>query len=578
MFHFRTFLFRRLDQIRLQLANPDALVWLSILAVATGILTGLIIVAFRFVLDYSQTNLLPSGKVDDYESLPSIARFLLPCAAGLLVGLLFQAMEPRNRSVGIVHVIERLQYHQGRMNWRNMVMQFVGASISIVGGHSVGREGPSVHMGGYSGSWLAQRLRLPNNSTRTLVACGSAAAIGASFNTPLAGIIFAMEVILQQYSVQGFVPVILAAVSSTYLSIHLYGEELFFTINLSKIHTENDWMLVVMLGIGIGVLSSIFNYSVLKISRATVNWQVWVRFTVAGFLMGIIAFLVPEAMGTGYDTVHQTLNAHFGLSLLIVILLAKFIASMICSGLGLPGGMIGPLMFIGSVAGAGIVSVLYNADTPFLIPEEPEVFALLGMGAMFSASLQAPLAGLTAVMELSSSADIILPAMLAIVSSNLTNKVIFHHDSIFLGILKARGLDHSANPVIQRLRMIGAASVMNRSFYQCQETISPKFATMMLNWGKQWIMIVNDDQKPQQILRALDLQSYLETHPDIEEIHLNEIPGNRLQVAPLSVRASLQEAADALKTPSVEALYLHQEQGSNVYGIITRDRIERAYQ
>lgn len=578
MFHLRTLFAKRFDQVRLQLASPDALVWLSILAVCTGLLTGLIIVAFRFILDYSQTHLLPSGTVDDYESLPDFARFVLPCAAGLLVGLLFQAMEPRNRTVGIVHVIERLQYHQGRMNWRNMMMQFLGATISIAGGHSVGREGPCVHMGGYSGSWLAQRLRLPNNSTRTLVACGSAAAIGASFNTPLAGIIFAMEVILRQYSVQGFVPVILAAVSSTYLSINLYGEELFFTVQLDKIHTENDWGFVILLGIGIGILSSLFNFAVLKVSRFTASWRVWVRFTLAGFLMGSIAWFVPQAMGTGYDTVDLTLNNTLLVDALLVILVAKFIASVVCSGLGLPGGMIGPLMFMGSVAGTSMAVGAYFSSIPWIIPESPKVYALLGMGAMFSASLQAPLAGLTAVMELSSNADIILPAMLAIVFSNLTNKVIFRHDSIFLGLLKARGLDHSDNPVMQRLHMIGAASVMNRSFYQCQETISPKFASMMLNWGKQWIMVVDQGQKPRQILRSVDLQSFLETHPDVEEIHLNEIPAQRLQVGALSVRASLQEAAAAMKAPSVEALYLHQEQGSNVYGIITRDRMDRAYQ
>lgn len=566
-----------LDPLRLRLASPDALMLLSILAVMTGLLTGLIIVAFRLTLEYVQKTLFITGKIDHFESLPEIFHFALPVVGGVLLALLFVSVEQRYRQVGVLHVIERMQYHQGRLPFMNMAMQFAGASLAILSGHSVGREGPGVHIGAYSGSWLAQRLSLPNNSTRTLVACGTAAAVGASFNTPLAGIIFAMEVILQQYTVQGFVPVILAAVSGTYLSLSFMGEDLFFTFSVSGANTAYDWPLVMLLGISIGILSALFNFLLIRLTKLSANTPVWKRFILAGLLMGCLAWWVPQTMGIGYDTVNQVLNAQLGLELMAVILLAKMLATLCCLGLGIPGGVIGPLMFIGSVAGGVLVTLAYSLDIGLLIPNEPKLYPLLGMGAMFAASLQAPLAGLTAVMELSGTTDIILPAMLAIVSASLTNKVIFRYDSLFLSQLQAKGLDHTSNPVMQRLRMIGAASIMNRSFALCEDELSLKTAENLLNRGLQWLVITDGERKPREMLRALDLQSFIESHPDAEQIVLTEIPGKRLQLASLSVRASLQEGLNRLNTQGAEALYLHREEGGSIYGVITRARLDKAY-
>ncbi|PID50528.1 MAG: chloride channel protein [Proteobacteria bacterium] len=565
------------DQLRLRLANPEAIMLMSLLAVATGVLTGLIIVAFRMLLDFAQSYLATSGQADDFESLAPSMRFILPMLGAVILGGIFHYLAPQKRQVGILHVIERMQYHQGRMPWVNMLVQFTGAALAILSGYSVGREGPNVHMGAYSGSWVAQNLELPNNSTRTLVACGTAAAIGASFNTPLAGIIFAMEVILQQYTVQGFVPIILSAVTGTYTSLAFLEGELFFQVELSTTVMGYDWSLVVLLGICIGILSALFNTLLLHITRLTSPWPVWWRFLLAGLLMGLLGWWMPQSMGIGYDTVQQVMDASLGLELLGWILLAKFMATVISLGLGMPGGVIGPLMFIGSIAGGAWVVLIYSSHIPVLIPTEPRMYPVLGMGAMFAASLQAPLAGLTAVMELAGHAGIILPGMLAIVSASLTNKVIFRHDSLFLSLLWARGLDHSSSPVMQRLRMIGAASLMNRSFHLCENMLSRETAEFLVNRNFQWLLITDSDRMPREMVRSLDVQSFMEEHPEAEKVVLTEIPGKRLQLAAISVRASLQDALDEAIKTGAEALYLHRKPGGHIYGLITRERIEKAY-
>ena len=167
--------------------------------------------------------------------------------------------------------------------------------------------------------------------------------------------------------------------------------------------------------------------------------------------------------------------------------------------------------------------------------------------------------------------------MLAIVSANLTSKVIFQHDSIFSSLLQARGLDHSSSVVMQRLRMIGAASIMNRSFALCGGSLSRASAQALLSHGPQWLVITDTERQPGEMVRSLDLQGFLETHPQVDSIQLREIPGKRLQLAALSARASLQEALDALNKSGAEALYLHREAGGHIYGVITRERVNKAW-
>ena len=194
-----------LENFRQRLASVDALPQLAFLGLVSGLLVGAVIIAFRLCIEYIQAGFLPGGITENYESLPPLMRFVLPALGGLVIGLIFHLLAGTgNIQVGVTHVLERLAYYQGHLPLRNLLLQFFGAALSIVSGHSVGREGPGIHLGAASSSLLGQWLRLPNNSIQILVACGSAAAIGASFNTPIAGVVFSMEVIMMEYTIAGF--------------------------------------------------------------------------------------------------------------------------------------------------------------------------------------------------------------------------------------------------------------------------------------------------------------------------------------------------------------------------------------
>jgi H+/Cl- antiporter ClcA len=219
-----------LQRLRHYFALGDLQLKLYILATLTGILAGAVIIAFRLLIEQSQVALLPSGQMDDFASLSWYWILLMPILGGLLVGLLFNDLDAKQRSIGVIHVIERLAYHQGRFPVANAIRQFIGSIIALASGHSVGREGPSVHLGATSGSFIAMHLDLPNNGVRLLVASGAAAAIAASFNTPIAGVIFAMEVIMMEYHIATFIPIILASLSGAVLSRLAFGESPFFGV------------------------------------------------------------------------------------------------------------------------------------------------------------------------------------------------------------------------------------------------------------------------------------------------------------------------------------------------------------
>jgi CIC family chloride channel protein len=566
-----------LDNFGLRVSSLDALPQLSMLAIPVGLLSGGVIIAFRVLVESSQGLLLPEGNIENYEGLSVGLRLLLPLAGGLVIGLIWQYLQQSTRETGVVHVMERLSYHQGKLPLRNAVAQFFGAALSIISGHSVGREGPSIHLGATSGSQIGQWLRLPNNSLRTLVACGIAAAISASFNTPLAGVIFSMEVVLMEYSVMSFAPVILSAVTATTLTRLVYGSERVFSIPGMQLESLLELPYVIIMGITLGGIAALFIHLLQRSTSLSKGWPIWVRCTLGGGIVGLIGMSVPEVMGIGYDTVNQALLGQLALSVLLIITVAKIIASAVGLGLGLPGGLIGPTIVIGALAG-GATGIIADTWLPGEIAS-PAFYALIGMCTMMGATLQAPLAALTALLELTANPHIILPGMLALIAGVLVSREVFGKESVYVVLMKARGLDYRDTPITQALRRIGVASVMERRYASLTETVDHQQALDALANEPRWILITRD-QQPFAIMPAADLAREMQEHPEETAYSLTEIPAERKDINAVDFQATLQEALEILNTQDAEALYVtrHTIPGiSRVYGVLTRDDIDRSY-
>jgi len=571
---------------RRRLSGVDALPQLAVLGLLSGLVTGTVILLFRLAIEWPLEHFLPGANSESFEELSILTRAILPFAGAVALGLLLHRLAIHDRKVGIVHIMERLNYHQGYISFKSAMVQFVAGVTTVVTGQSSGREGPAVHLGAAFSSLLGQRMRLPNNSIRTLVACGCAAAISASFNTPISGVIFAMEVVMMEYTIAGFTPIILAAVSSAIVTQAVYGTEPAFSVPPLTMHSllEIPWVLVIAVIIGVAAAS--FISLVDKMGRFH-HRPVLLRIILSGLLMVPFAVLVPETMGIGYDTVSDTINGQLGFWLLLGVGVAKLLVTGLTIGLGMPSGVIGPTIFMGATIGGamGLVGAQLFPDQASSVG----FYAMLGMGAMMGAVLQAPLAALMALMELTRNPNIILPGMLIITTASLVTSEAFGKKSLFLTILKSQGLSYQNSPVIQALRRVSVGAIMDRSIFRTERELTTEEARKALKAEPKWLL-VEGKQGPTALLPAVDLARYLEDcEKEAEEedreppktIDLLAIPANRRDVAPVQYQATLEQALQEFDTTQAEALYVQRHVApmiQRVYGIVLKSHIESYYQ
>ncbi len=574
----RAALARRLHHFRLHLSRPDAMLSLSILGVIAGVLAAATIITLRLLVEWGQRQLLPGVPPERYEQLDPLLRLLVPLGGGVLIALLFRLTPSGSHRVGVTHILERLAYHQGRLPWRNALVQFVGGAISMITGHSVGREGPSAHLGAASSNLPAQALALPSNSLRVLAACGAAAGIAASFNTPLAGAAFAMEVLLLEYTVAGFAPVILATVSATTLTRAVFGSALAFEVPpLTLGHlAELPW--IFLGGLLAGLVGAGFNALFRAVAREGGRLPEWLRPLLGAALVGLCGLAMPEVLGIGDDTVDRLLHGENLLwTSLLALLGLKILATTGGIGLGLPGGAIGPILFIGATFGAlfGVIGTALGFNEAASIG----LYAMIGMGAMMACTLQAPMAGLIAILELTGNPSFILPGMLAVVTATITAGHMGRRESLFMGLLRSWGLDYRNDPVSQSLRRVGVASVMDRRVAVLPREATAEAVDRVLADTPQWILI-RDAEIPNTLLPAADLARARKEQPDAAGYDLLAIPAERVQGAAIDLGASLLEAQQRLDETGAERLYVVSQTVPGVprvYGTLSRDDIERAY-
>jgi len=568
---------RSLDRLRLRLSRTEALPQLGVLGILTGLMVGVVMIAFRMLIETAQGAFLPGGNPENYEALGYELRFALPLAGALAIGLALQWLPEAARQVGVTHVMERLAYHQAQLPLRNALAQFFGGALSIVCGHSVGREGPAIHLGAASGSLAGQRFGLPHNSLRVLTGCGVAAAIAASFNTPLAGVIFAMEVVLMEYTVVGFAPVILAAVSATALTRVAFGPEPAFAV--PPLHLGTLWELPFVLGMGvvIGLLAAAFIALVGLFAARTLRVAFWLRATLAGLVVGLCALAAPQVMGIGYDTANDALLGQLAFGTLVLVLGFKLVATAASIGLGLPGGLIGPVLVMGACAG-GALGLLGH----WIVPDETAsaaFYALVGMGAMMGGALHAPLAALTAILELTANPNILWPDMLAVIAAYGVSRQLFRQESVFVTLMRARGLDYRHDPVSHSLRSVGVGAAMDTRLASLARRSSREAIAATLARNPRWVLAL-DEGRPAALLPAADIARQMAEAVAQGEFDLLEIPAERLQVAPIALQATLQEALESMDASGAEALYVTMRADAGlerIYGVLRRTDVERSY-
>nr|WP_213017486.1 chloride channel protein [Halomonas venusta] len=567
------------------MANVDALPQLCVLGLVSGVITGAVMVAFRLLLEVGAALYMPEGNPEAFEGLAPWLRALLPMIAVTLIGTLLYRQKAAARKLGVGHVIERLTYHQGRFPMRNWLNQWWVGVVSVLGGLSAGREGPAIHLGAAASSGLGLKLRLPNNSLRVLVACGTAAGISASFNTPIAGVIFAMEVVMMEYTLMSFMPVILASTMGALVAQLVYGNEPAFRIPEVALGSLMNVPWVVIIGLVIGLLAGLF----IHISRSQYlqQWPLWLRLGAVGVITGAVAWWFPEVQGIGYDSVAAMLNNQLAITVLLALMIAKLLITALTVAGGVPIGIIGPVLVVGAATGAlgGMLGGWVWPDKA----ADPGIYAMLGMAAMMGAVLQAPLAALMALLELTHSPHVMLPGMLVVVVACLTSRQLTGCEGFFISTVRY-GLHPLQQPLMQALSRVSVPAVMERHLVRTDRMITPDQARRLLETNPVWLVIERSSaEKPVLALKAAELARWLLEHdealqdeapPEDEFIDLLEIPGQRLEMAPIGLQATLSEAFLKLQDDALGALYVvhgYRPKQQRISGIITRGAIERYY-
>lgn len=608
-----------IDRLRLRLGGFDALALMAVIGLICGILAGGSNILFRYFTESSYVLWATDQDSNfDFEHADWLLRLLLPATGGLIVGLLLQQLKPETRRVGVSHVLERMAHHQGHLPAKNAIVQFFLGGLTIASGQSVGREGPGIHLGSTTGSLIGQKLKLPNNSTRILVGCGCAAAISANFNTPLAGVVFAMEVVIMEYAVASFIPIILASVAGAVMSRIFFGTDPAFIIP-SSMDVQSLWEMpyFLLLGFICGVIASLFIMLTSQVRRGSKNWPVWIKTTVGGTSVGVIALVAPQVMGIGYDTVNASLQGELLITILALSLAGKFVATIICSGLSMPGGVLGPTLFMGAMLG-GLLGGVGNLVFPSL-SSDSEFYAIIGMATLMSAVLQAPLAGLMALLELTNNPNIILPGMFSIVIGNMVVSQLFKRESYWETQMKDRGMRLKVSPMKQVLRSIGVAGVMTRSITYLKAESTHQEISVALQDKPRWILIKDNEDNVVSLMVASDLGRYLiekeekqeeekqrqeskqkakdqtdlteelnETEQVIAEsdddnhdlVDLMEIPANRQDLVSIDLQATLEEVFDKMEQRKISAAYVYRithDRQERIYGVVTRDMITDQY-
>ena len=566
---------RLLGQYRRYLTNYESALAYALLGVVGGVASGLVVIAFEVSIRQLASLWGVGDGGDAFEALPQWLLFALPAGGGVLLGLAFWALKPEDREVGIVHVLSRMHSHYGVLPLRNALVQFVGGAFALATGQSGGREGPGVHLGGAVNSLIGQRLGLPNNSLRVLIACGTAGGIAAAFNTPLAGVIFAMEVIVAEYTVAGFIPVILAAVSASAVSRYLAGGAAVFA--MPPVHLNTLWEIpyIVLLGICCGVAIALFIY-ISKLAARLSTWHVTVRFAMAGTLTGAMAMLVPEILGIGYDTLELALAGQLGLMLLLTIAAGKLVATAFSAGVGLPIGVIGPSLLIGACLGGAL-----GQAGSLVLPEhasQPVLYIVIGMAAAMGAMLSAPLAAILAVIELTQTVSVVMPALLAVVAANLTNTGVFRQRSAHQTVLRQLQRAAPDDPLNQLLHRTNVTSNMEVNVVKVSVKLDASSTLPLINATPTWC-VVKRDAEDLYLIRGKDLAEWLQNNPVTDEAaDLTEVGIRRWSIAQVPEQATLRQAMDTLRNRTAEAVCVYGRDAGGqrvLQGIVTRESIEQ---
>ena len=524
-----------------------------IVAVIIGLLGGYGAVLIQLTIRWFQ-HLFWGGKFN-LQTIEAIAwywRFLIPAFGGLIVGLVIQYYAREAKGHGVPEVMEAIALHNGIIRPRVVIAKLFSSALYIASGGSVGREGPVIQIGSAVGSTVGQFFKVNPKRMRVFVACGAASGIAAAFNAPVAGALFAVEIILGDFAVPQFSPIVIASVAATIVSRHYLGNYPAFVVPQYQLVSPLEMVNYAVLGVLAGFVAVMFIKS-LYFSEDffdRLKLPEYVKAVFGGLMIGAIGLVFPYIYGVGYDTMDLALSGELLWKIAGILVFIKILATSISLGSGGSGGIFAPSLFMGAMLGVffgHLVNLFFPAWT-----SSPGAYALVAMGGVVGAGTHGPITAILIIFEMTNDYKIILPLMITTIIATLL-AMRLQNESIYTLKLVRRGINIFGGREINVLKSLKVENVVNRSIDMVSvKTPFEELIPVIANSSHNQIYVVDDKQK---LVGFISMQEIRQTMLELdtlkhlliaEDIANPEIPFVRMnetldRVMKLFSRSGLEE-------------------------------------
>jgi CIC family chloride channel protein len=563
-----------------RLKTPGKSKYLTVLALVVGAVAG--VAAFIFVRLTELVHLYVNHLAQWHTSLLSrVVLILAPAAGGWVAGWLIQKYALAYRGTGTAQVIYSIRRRTGHIPTIVTIAKTLASALTIGTGGSAGPEGPAVQIGAGIGSTIGRWRRLPPDYLRTLVAAGAAAGIAAVFNAPIAGVMYALEVLLRQIASQSFVVVVLSTVTASIVSYALIGHRIFLKAPAFYTGHPAEWIAYLVLGVLAAFAARFFTAIYLSVEKRfseLSNWSIAARAMLGGLLVGILGFAWPDILGSGRGIVLTTLQAgpsvQFGVFLCLLLLIGKMLATSFSLGSGGSGGLFVPTLSMGALLGA-----LVGKGVHLALPQAAPIwaYALLGMGAMFAGFTYAPFTSVLLLFEMTNDYPIVLPLM-AIVGVTMIVSRTLDRNSLDAHELGRKGLRLHEDVELAALEHVTAQEVMASPVESIPEG-------MLLKDVAQWMAQKSHSGAPVnnesgEIVGFITLNELHEAYSETDE--LSEIcvakDVMRMDFPIMHPAESLTEAVRRMQKENIDRiLVVDPAQTDRALGIITKSDVLKIY-
>jgi len=436
---------------------------MTVLAVIVGVAGGFGAVGFRLLINLFQTIAYgsPEELLTVVQTIPWYFKVWVPAAGGMVVGLLVYFLAREAKGHGVPEVMEAVAMRSGVIRKRVVIVKLLASAVSISSGGSVGREGPIVQIGSAIGSTFGQLMKVSADRMRTLVGCGAAAGIAATFNAPIAGSMFALEVVLGDFGLATFSPIVISSVVSTVVSRAYLGDTPAFIVPVYELVSAWEFPMYLVLGLFCAVVGVSFTKTLYWFEDLfeRLKFPEYLKAVVGGMILGGIGLFFPQVLGVGYGAIDQALMHQLVWWLMLILVAVKILATSITIGSGGSGGIFAPSLVLGAMAGGFFGGVVHD-----LFPDvsaSAGAYSIVGMGAVVSATTHGPLTAILILFEMTGDYKIILPLMFACIIGTIASGQMLR-DSIYTLKLARRGIDIKEGKEVNVLKALLVRDVMSR--------------------------------------------------------------------------------------------------------------------